>query len=270
MIDFTKIPLGKDVPLIDSRTLKMNNYLQPLVHAPRHLDDDKVKDNKPLGNLAYGDCVRAMKAHAARRFEMFEQKKLIQATERETLEGYWREQGWKGTPKTPKPNSKYDNGLVELTSLNDWRKNGIIVGGRNYCIYAHGDIHWMDSQELADTIFYLNGACCGVALPKSAQAQTGPGKVWDAVDGPDGEPGSWGLHGIYVKRWYDLDSGLWKCITWGEEQLMTTAFVNKCFDEAHAVVDNRDRFLGKKSPLDLKAMDKILKQLAPDAICWQN
>ena len=243
--------LGKLAPRIDERTLKLNTVFQPLAPAPRVLNADTITSNPMFGNDKWGDCVIAMRGHGTRRFEYFEQGKCINGSDKEILKEYWKEGGATCRNKHP------DNGLVELDSLNSWRQKGWTFGGRHYDIYAFGDIDYTDEQELANTLYYLNGAFCGVALPKSAQDQ----EVWDVIPGPESKPGSWGGHAIYLPPVYDMDTGLWTCITWGQPKKMTTAFVKKYFDEAHGIVDNKDKWLGVNSPVDIQKLDDYLKNI---------
>jgi hypothetical protein len=264
MIDFAKLPLGKGAPEKDKDSIKHGNALRAafmtIAPAPSVLHTDNCTSNPMDGNDVWGCCVMAARAHMTDRFETYEAGARPPGTTQDVLTRYWIEQGWKPGMSTPTPGGKYDNGLVELKSLNSWKKDGWTYGGKQYSIAAHGDINWKDPQELANTIYYLNGVFCGVALPISAQAQTGPGKVWDVATGKKGVAGSWGLHGIYLPQDYDIVKGLWKCITWGAEQWMTTAFINKYFDESHGVVDNRDPWL-PNSPVNSQAQEAILNAL---------
>ena len=49
----------------------------------------------------------------------------------------------------------------------------------------------------------------------------------------DSKPGSWGGHGIPYRE-YDADT--FKCVTWGQELLLTVAFHEAYAQEAHVVV----------------------------------
>ena len=72
----------------------------------------------------------------------------------------------------------------------------------------------------------------GIALPLTAQGQT----EWTVVgNGRTGRsaPGSWGGHGIPYRE-YDADT--FKCVTWGQELLLTAPFHQAYAQEAHVVV----------------------------------
>jgi len=50
-------------------------------------------------------------------------------------------------------------------------------------------------------------------------------------------------------------------MTWGESQYMSWDFWDKRVDQAFAIVDDRDKWLGKKSPVDTKKLDAYLKEI---------
>lgn len=66
-------------------------------------------------------------------------------------------------------------------------------------------------------------------LPKSAQTQD----VWDVDTSPNGQPGSWGGHCVFVP---DYDANGLTCITWGAPKKMTWGFWGTYCDEAHALL----------------------------------
>jgi len=252
--------LGKLPARYDSRTIRLPTIFKDRVlpSVPESFDIDQALGlNIPLpmfANDSWGDCVIASRAHMTLRFEGFEQNKVLSITDTEVLKEYWKEQRPCALRRLLSPHP--DNGLNELDSLKAWRK-GWKAGGKTYDIYAFAGIDWKAHQEIMAAIYLLRGAYTGVALPISAQSQTGPNLVWDVDSTPDGEPGSWGLHAIFLKSYNSLGP---VCVTWGALQQMTWAFVDKYFDEAYGVVDNRDRFM-KDSPVDVKYLDSILQEI---------
>lgn len=103
----------------------------------------------------------------------------------------------------------------------------------------------------------------GLWLPRSAAEQWAKGQAWHSIptDHPDNQPGSWGGHLVYCKR-YDENGVL--CITWGREVYMTNAFVERYCDECWAVVDDLS---GKMSRyLDVAAMKKHLTDVGATVI----
>ncbi len=152
-----------------------------------------------------------------------------------------------------------DEGLVVLDSLNHWRK-GWTVNRRKYNIYAFGQIHAADREEVAATIYLLGGAQFGLDLPLSAEDQFRAGEPWRVVPGYKAKRGSLGGHLVYGKKFEVKGCGGEgvSVITWGKEQLMTWDFLEYYCDEAFAVVDNRNRWL-KSSTLDVEKLDGYLR-----------
>ncbi len=274
--------LGKAPPRIDNRTLKLGAVFKAarIPDAPDNIDVDELLgvriDNPMFANDTWGDCVMALRAHMTRRFEQFEQKKVLPITDDDVLNEYWKEQGyvpspvklstppkcwlarlfWKPpvNPSLPVPNGPYDGGLVGLNSLNAWRK-GWKAAGQDLNIYAFSAINWKNPAEVKAALYYLKGTFTGLALPISARGQD----IWDIDTSANGKPGSWGLHAVYRKRREKAITKVqYTFISWGREQPVTEEFCDAYIDEDYAVVDDRDRFLGD-SPVDVEALDAILK-----------
>ncbi len=246
--------LGKAPAKKDKRNFKLAALLKVLPPVPASWDYDLAhpKFQIPLpmfGNDEFGDCVIAGRAHQTLRFETVEQNTVIALKDSDVLREYWKEEGGKGPA--------FDNGLVVLDSLNLWRKQGWRAAGRKYTIYAFAQVNQKNHTEVEAAIFLLTGAGAGLSLPKSAQAQITAGQVWDVTTGPGAAPGSWGGHYVYLTGYTPQGP---VCVTWGQKQAMTWAFLDKYCDELYGIVDDRDKFL-KRSPLDVKLLDSYLHQL---------
>ena len=76
---------------------------------------------------------------------------------------------------------------------------------------------------------FFGGLYAGVALPVSAQRQTG--WTWDVTSATPKDFGSWGGHAIPIVAY---DSAGLTCVTWGTLQKMTWAFWDAYVDEAYA------------------------------------
>jgi hypothetical protein len=248
--------LGKLPAVKDTRTFKLKALLNPALPPPPneyYFDaiNGTILPTPMFGNDKYGDCVIAGRAHMTLRFEYFEQKTCLDITDGEILNQYWREGGWNGWWCTPKP----DNGLVILNSLNDWRHNGWTTNKKLYTIYAFAAIDWKDFDEVKTSVSLLNGAYCGIALPKIAQYQN----VWDFIsfDGAENQPGSWGYHCVMIPDYNQIGP---VCVTWGGKKQMTWAFMEKYFDECYAIVDNKDKWI-TDSPVDIEKLNSYLNML---------
>lgn len=215
--------LGKLPYQHDRRTLHLATYIsQPLPAAPATWTTPMAKDIRdwPMyGNDRLGDCTCAAAAHliecwtsAALRWEDVPEAAVIAMYEAIT--------------------GGQDTGAVELDVLRYWRKIGL-AGHKPYA-FALIDRMAHEHVKLAASLFA--GVYIGIALPKSAQSQTGPGKVWDIPThgyGSDSVPGTWGGHAVNVVA-YDGD-GL-TVVTWGQLQRMTWQFWDRYVDECWALL----------------------------------
>jgi hypothetical protein len=243
--------LGKRPAKRDKRNLKLRRVLPVLPEIPEAWDVDyPLPVTIPLpefGNLDWGDCVIAGRAHQTLRFEALEQGKVITITDQEVLDEYW----WEGGGNSV---SKPDNGLVMLDSLNEWRQRGWKAGGQTYDIFAFAEVDRKKQHDVQAAIYLLNGIYCGFSLPKNAETQMDKGQCWYYKPGTGSSPGSWGGHCMYLVAFSHIGP---TAITWGKKQLMSWEWFAKYCDEAYAVVDNKDRFIN--SPLDVNKLSEYLK-----------
>lgn len=244
--------LGRNQLVLDSRNLMLARYLNykvlpPLPNEFNLLKTYGVKDNFVFANDKYGDCVIAGRAHQTLAFEKFEQGLQIPISDTDVTSEYFKETGGP------------DSGLDILTSLNDWRNNGWMAGGKFYTIDSFAELSLSNHNEVLYTVFMLRGAYTGVQLPISAQTQTGPGKVWDVDNTPNGVPDSWGGHCIFVVGWNTTGP---ICITWGFEQQMTWPFWNKHVDQSFVVIDAFDSWMNPANdPLNIDLLKKELAEI---------
>lgn len=154
-----------------------------------------------------------------------------------------------------------------LSSLKCWRSGWKIggrklacltIGGQEYNIYAFAQISPWNKDEIKASVYLLNGAYIGLMLPISAQEQWNNNQIWDVVDGPNGQIGYWGGHAMYAVG-YDSEGIIF--VTWGKKQKSTWSWFLKYCDEAYAICDDRDAFLGDTSPLDIEKLDGYLKEI---------
>jgi hypothetical protein len=142
---------------------------------------------------------------------------------------------------TEQPGDEHDQGLVVLYALRDWRAGWSLTFPRRrarvYKISAFGELDPHDGDQLRAANYLLHGIQFGLWLPLTARDQLERGEPWDVVEngGDRSQPGSWGGHLVYSKR-YDEDGH--HSLTWGMEFLMTDRFIAKYCDECWAVVDD--------------------------------
>lgn len=245
--------LGKLPAKKDRRTLRLATVLRALPPIPDSFDVDIPLGGIPVtpmfANDTFGDCVIAGRAHHTLRLEKFEQNKLLQISDQDVINEYFKETGGA------------DSGLYMLDSLNAWRR-GWLIGSQKYTIDAFGIVNHLDWEEVRAVMYLLNGTYTGLLLPATAQDQS----IWEVVPGPGSEPGSWGSHCIFVKR---VDKTITKtrltCITWGREQELSLEFFQAYCDEAFGVVDSLDDWMDPATdPLDVQKLRDYLAQLIGD------
>jgi hypothetical protein len=239
-----KLAVKKDKRNFQFKKLLILNNLPPL---PLTFDVDTSLNTKINNymylNDKYGCCVIAGRAHVTLRFEKFEQDILIPITDEEVKTSYFYESNGK------------DSGLIMLDSLDIWRKEGWVAGGKPYNIYAFAQITPKHHEDVKYGIYLLRGILCGLGLPVSAKNQN----IWDVVSGKEGDFGSWGGHCVYIVGYNEVGP---ICVTWGTRKQMTWNFWDTYCDEAYAIIDNRNIFSDSATnPLDCEKLAQLLSQV---------
>lgn len=218
--------LGKLPKKEDSRTLQFRAVLKAAPPAPPAYDFDAAHLGIPtpmFGNDRYGDCVIAGRAHQTLRFELIDEGKIISITDKEVEEEYFKETGGP------------DSGLVVLDSLKLWRNEGWTAGGDNDKIKAFAEIDPKDHEGIRAAIYADIGCGMGFLVTQAAMDQFNAGEKWDVVKGDDG--GELGGHYVHCPAYNEIGP---ICVTWGQRQQMTWAFVDKYADEFYAIIDQLD------------------------------
>jgi hypothetical protein len=255
VIDVINFRLGKQDYQHDDRTLLMARFIQPDIRVPAKSDFDKNRTPIPVrmwGNDAWGDCVIAGEANQLLRLERIEQRRTLMLSDQEVIDRY------KLLTGSASPGDAYDNGLVILEAMRNWRSSGFTVGNRTYTIAAYGELEPNNRAQLRMASYALHGIHLGISLPLAAQRMTHEG-VWhyEGQTTPEFQPGSWGGHLVYSKA-YDPDS--LEILTWGRKVKVTNEFIEKYADEAWAVVDNFDSWRIKQT-VDVTALQHTLSQI---------
>ena len=246
-----KYKFGKMPKVVSSKTLRIADVLKALPPIPKAWISDcaigMLIDDRMFGNDEWGNCVIAERAHHTLRLEYSEQKKLINISDNDVLNEYWKEGG--ATPSNPHP----DNGLDMLSSLKSWRI-GWRLDDKIYNIYAFGEINPLNHKEAMACAYLLNGADMGIMVPFSAIKQFEEMKTWDVVN-PDG--GLVSGHCIHICGFNP--QGM-ICVTWGRKVQMTWNFIDRYCDELYGVVDNKDIWL-PHSAVDVRKLNEYLKEV---------
>lgn len=245
------LKLGKLPAKIDERTIRLSSIIKKelLPPLPAHYDVDEavggIDNNRMFLNDQHGNCVIAARAHQTFRFEKFEQGRQIEILDQEVKDQYFDETGGG------------DWGLVLLSSLNSWRKDGWPIAGKNYTIYAFAAVDWKDHDEVRHCVHLLGGVNFGMKVYQNDMDQFNTNKPWH-LTGHDGE--FKGGHGVYLHV-YGTDKAGIVCTTWGWQQSMSWEFWDARVDEAYGIVDNRNAWMAPSSPVDVQKLDAYLKEI---------
>src|SRR5271169_5820409 len=227
-IDPFKLKLGKQPVRHDPRTLLFASYTTPALPAPPPAVNLAAEVKNRWGmmdNDQLGDCTCAAAGHLIMEWTA-NASKMVTPPDSAIVDAYSAITGY--NPKT----GANDNGANELDVLNYWRQTGI--GGHK--IEAFVALEPSNKTHVMDGIWIFGGCYIGVALPKSAQAQTSNKQPWSVPPSGtsgDGAPGSWGGHAVPVVAY---DSRGLTVVTWGALQTMTWGFWATYCDEAYAIL----------------------------------
>jgi hypothetical protein len=213
--------LGKRPAIKDPRTLKYADYRTGSSTAPwraAHWGHDLPYGM--LGNDRYGDCVEASFAHQVQVWLARSGNGPFTITTGDVLADYSAITGF--DPRDPRT----DQGTSMYYANRYWKGRGLID--------AYATVDPLSGDQVRESVAWFGGLNIGVALPVSAQAQTGG--VWDVTTGPDAQAGSWGGHCIPVVGY--TSRTLW-VVTWGALQAMTWNFLRTYCDEAYVFLSKQ-------------------------------
>jgi hypothetical protein len=228
-IDPLKLKLGKLTARHDPRTLLLATYMTPELPAPPVQINVAATVKGPWGlmdNDQIGDCTCAAAGHLLMEWTASAQGKMYTPSDSQIVSAYSAITGY--NPKT----GANDNGAQEIDVLNYWRQQGIA----GHKITAYMGLEPANHTRVMDAVWIFGGCYIGLALPKSAQAQTRNKQPWSVPpqgNGGDGAPGSWGGHAVPVVAY---DSRSLTVVTWGAVQTMTWGFWAAYCDEAYAIL----------------------------------
>jgi hypothetical protein len=221
--------LGLILDGLHKPALKLSNYIRPALANP----PAAVSRPHPgfqwgmLANDRLGDCVIAMMLHSIEDFHLDASTPVPAFTDQDAISIYSAITGY----NPDDPNS--DQGTNERTAMLYWEQHGLHTSDAlPHQIVATVAVDASDLNECRIAIDEFVDLQIGIALPLTAQGQT----EWTVVgNGKTGHsaPGSWGGHGIPYRE-YDADT--FKCVTWGQELLLTVPFHQAYAQEAHVVV----------------------------------
>jgi hypothetical protein len=242
----------------DRRTFMAGAVLRPQdVRVPMtHEVTQSLHEVPMFANDRLGDCTQASKGHAIVTMERASRQHEVALTDEDIINAYSRVGGYvPGRPET-------DNGAYELDSLNDWRQNGIgrEKDGTPHKIKGFVRADHTDQSELHMAHYVFGGLKVCASLPRSAEDQIDRGQPWDITEGSRSAFGSWGGHSMFSFAYGRDDLWVW---TWGRQQKMSWAFVDKYVDEVYAVISEDYFYRSQRTPqgFDTDALDRMLAAL---------
>jgi hypothetical protein len=254
-IDPLKLKLGKHAPTPDPRTLMFASYVTAALPAPPPALNlaTKVKGSwGMMDNDQIGDCTCAAAGHLIMEWTASAQSKMVTPTVAQIVAAYSAITGYNPTT------GANDNGAQEIDVLNYWRQTGIA----GHKIQAFVALEPSNHTHIMDGCWIFGGCYIGLALPKTAQAQTQNNQPWSVTavgTTGDGKPGSWGGHAVPVVA-YDARS--LTVVTWGALQTMTWGFWAAYCDEAYAILS--PDYLAQKAGQTVAPSGFNLAQLQAD------
>jgi hypothetical protein len=228
--DMNMFRLGRKAIKVDTRTVKMADYLTPkLPPAPpvcnwaKGLTDFGVMLNDRLGCCTISGCGHAI--------QIWSVNTVKEATVPDSTILHYYEK-WDGyDPLDPSS----DQGGVELDVLKAWRKQGL--AGHKILGFAAANIH--NLEEIKQTIHLFGGSYIGMTVTdKEMQDANNPAIPWDVGGSVIGG------HCVVV---IGYDAQFMYFISWGKIYKMTIACWNANVDEAYGIL-GQDWLTDKGAP----------------------
>jgi hypothetical protein len=243
--------LGKNRPVIDSRTLRFARYLRPALPAPPQTVDygGAVAAWPMYYNDQYGDCTCAAAGHMIQNWTASAATEVT-VPEQSVLTFY---EHFVGDPPPP------DAGCDMLSVLRYWRRAGL----DGHTVLAYTGLDLQDQVQAQTAVWLFGSLYIGVELPDFAvqgDMLTVPwvvppgGPVGDAAPDPDNG------HCIPAVA-YDAENLY--VVTWGELKSMSWEFYAAYADEAFGVISQDFIEANGLDPagFDLTALEADLKEV---------
>lgn len=213
--------LGKLPSRMDARTLKFKKYFKKMPWVPDTVNQSlKVSSWGVMENDQIGDCTIAGAGHMEMTWTS-NAGALYTPPDSDIVTAYSAVSGYiPGQPST-------DNGAFMIDVLNYWRKTGI----SGHKIHAYNQVNVASSIQVRAALYLFGGLYVGVQLPESAMNATESGQCWSDTTDTN-------IIGGHAFNIVALDPWTVSCITWGQVQMMTWAWLAKYCDEAYAIISN--------------------------------
>lgn len=228
-------------------------------------DKLQVIDNREFGNRAHPDCVIAQQAHFTLTLEKREQAVMADLPDEAVLLEYYRQTG------------NRESGLLMSSALKQWRTHGILVGDKSYTIYSYNQVPTTDFAKTKYCIYLLDGISIGAQMFSTDIDQFKAGLPWRLTGKNNTFEGGHAMYGFAyndneIKAKLSLNSApkfYWVCtsltgvwlMTWGQAQFAEWDWWQERVLQSYGVVDQRDRWLGENSAIDVVKNDALLQKV---------
>jgi hypothetical protein len=216
--------LGKNPPVYDARTLKLERYMGTLpVPPPEANFITKVPSFPMYANDTLGDCVAAAAGHMVQNWTCYAGK-IATPTLADVIKFYEFSGYDPADPST-------DQGWDLLAMMKKFRTDGL--GGHK--IEAFAQLTTGNWAQLKRAISTFGNVCIGFALPDAVVPED-PSADWTKIPWvwtPDMAPDSNNGHCVpamaYSNNWVDF-------VSWAAKMGMNPEFYEECSDEAYVAI----------------------------------
>ena len=221
--------LGRRPPRHTGKTRRslmvMNAHLTALGPAPAATNDYVAAVKVPwryMWNDQLGDCVCADTGHTMM-LRTANTGGIVIPSANEILKLYEEVGGYvPGDPST-------DQGCDEVTMEEFLQKTGFI----GHKLDQYGSVDFANFAHLVWTVQLFGSCRLGINLPNWAENAFSDGHPWGTP--PAGADTT--IAGGHDVPLVDYRNGYFKCVTWGQIQLVSMEFLNMYCEEAHAELD---------------------------------
>jgi hypothetical protein len=189
-------------------------------------DDGSVTDQSSYAYNGAGDCAWAGPAHETMAINKDAAAGAPEFTCLNVLDQYAQYLGLKDSSELTSSN---DQGSDVRDVLQHRATTGLLdTAGTAHKIGVYVSLELANWQHLREASYLFEEVGLGIEFPGSAMDQFNANQTWSVVNGSQIDGGH------YVPIVGHPANGIWSCITWAKQQLMTWNFVAKYGDEMWA------------------------------------
>lgn len=215
--------LGKALPKIDARTLRLSDYLGDMSKAPSVMVWADRRYSM-LGNDKIGNCTCVTAHHAVQTWQASSGDTVQRPKAADAIKTYQTFAGYDGTAAT-------DNGANMLDVLRAWRKIGLSTGHKINSFATVDDDAW---SSLKECCWLFGGLPLGIALPVFATTALD----WEKpkrTNTKDTKPYGAGGHAVLMAGYDETHATI---VTWGRRIRASWDFLETYCDEAYAALSD--------------------------------